>query len=110
MLVCAAAGCPPLVREAYVADRLEQQLERQTQWVHDHETWFRFDAAANRVHLTELYSWYEGDFVQVAGSVLAYAARYAPELQRALDAGEEPEIRWIPYDWSLNSVDHRSPR
>lgn len=109
-LVCAAAGCPPLAREAYVAERLEEQLERQTRWVHEHGTWFRFDAEASRVHLTELYSWYGGDFEQVAGSVLDFAARYAPELRRALDAGAKPEIRWIPYDWSLNSVANRSPR
>ena len=102
-LVCAAVGCPPLAREAYVASRLEEQLERQARYVHEHEAWLRFDEATGVVHLTELYSWYDGDFVQAAGSALAYAARYVPSLRRALDENRGPEVRWIPYDWRLNA-------
>ena len=109
-LGCAAAGCPPLARQAFAADRLDEQLDEQTRYVHEHATWLRFDPQADTVYLTELYSWYGGDFEQVAGSVVEYAARYSPELRRALDAGREPADRWLPYDWSLNDVANRQPR
>jgi hypothetical protein len=53
-----------------------------------------------------LYLWYGGDFRQVAGSVLDFAARYSPELKRASDEGRKPRIEWLPYDWSLNSKEN----
>jgi uncharacterized membrane protein YdjX (TVP38/TMEM64 family) len=107
VLVCAAAGCPPLRQDAYRADRLESQLEEQTRLVHADERWLRYDEKENAVHLTMLYhpTWYGGDFRQAAGSALQYAARYSPALQRALEAGRQPAIRWIDYDWSLNDLE-----
>jgi uncharacterized membrane protein YdjX (TVP38/TMEM64 family) len=102
-LVCAAVGCPILRGEAYTADRLEEQLADQNRYVHSHDRWFRFEPEESVVHLTALYNWYGGDFEQVAGSVLEYAARHAPALREALDAGNEVTIRWLDYDWSLNS-------
>ena len=106
-LVCAAIGCPPLRSEAYAADRIEAQLDDQARYVHGHDRWFRFDPQAETVHLTRLYQWYGGDFEQVAGSVLRFAARYSPELKQALDAGREPQIEWLEYDWHLNSLANR---
>ncbi len=102
-LVCAAAGCPPLRAEAYSAARLEQQLEQQAAYVHSHDRWFRYSPGGNVVYLTKLYDWYGGDFQQVAGSVLAYAAKYAAPLDAALEARQSPRIEWLDYDWKLNS-------
>jgi uncharacterized membrane protein YdjX (TVP38/TMEM64 family) len=104
-LVCAAKGCPILRTEAYQADRLDEQLEAQTKYVHSPpggERWFQFDSQRNVVRLTPLYDWYGGDFKQVAGSVLGFAAQYSPELKAALDARKEPKIEWLDYDWTLN--------
>ncbi len=102
-LVCAAVGCPKLRNEAYQADRVEEQLEDQTRYVHSHDRWFRFEPDAGIVHLTRLYLWYGGDFRQVAGSIPKFAARYSPELQQALESGTVTKIEWLVYDWSLNS-------
>jgi hypothetical protein len=107
-LVCAALGCPPLRREAYVAARIEEQLHEQSAYVHSHDRWYRFDADKGVVHLTELYNWYGDDFEQVVdGSVLDYAARYDPRLRAVLLAGDKPRIAWINYDWSLNSQENQ---
>lgn len=101
-LVCAAVGCPKLRNEAYAPGRLEEQLEDQARFVHGSERWIRLRDGGKTVELTKLYQWYGSDFEQVAGSVLAYAARYAPALRDALDEGATPRIRWMNYDWSLN--------
>lgn len=101
-LVCAAAGCPPLRDEAYTADRLEAQLEDQARRVHAGDRWLRYDGGGT-VFLTKLYDWYAADFEKEAGSVLAYAARYSAPLREALDAGTRVRIRWIEYDWALNT-------
>jgi hypothetical protein len=99
---CASVGCPPLRREAYVGARIEEQLEDQTRYVHEHPRWFRYDAAQGVAHLTRLYDWYGGDFTQVAGSPLEFAARYSPALRSDLQRGRAPEVRWLEYDWALN--------
>jgi len=109
-LVCAAVGCPPLRNEAYASEKLENQLEQQAQYVHDHSTWFQFDARRGVLALTRLYSWYGGDFVQDAGSVERFAAKYSAELARFLKSGETPETAWLPYNWALNSQANQQPR
>ncbi len=101
-LVCAAEGCPKLRREVYTGPRLDSQLDQQTADAHRSDRWFRFDDAADTVYLTRLYDWYGGDFEQSSGSVLDYAAGYAPALKAALDEGRTPTIEWLEYDWSLN--------
>jgi len=106
-LVCAAVGCPKLRNEAYTAARLDAQLDDQMRYAHTHDRWFHYDPQQNVLYLTRLYKWYGGDFKQVAGSVLEFAARYAPDLRRALDAGRKPTIRWLEYDWKLNDVRNR---
>ncbi|MCO5169043.1 MAG: VTT domain-containing protein [Planctomycetes bacterium] len=101
-LNCASVGCPPLRREAYVGARLEEQLEAQARLVHDDARWFRYDPERGELHLTRLYDWFEGDFAQVAGSALDFAARYSPALRRDLERGQRPRVRWLEYDWALN--------
>ena len=101
-LVCAAIGCPPLRAEAFTGERLESQLEEQTIYSHSHDRWMRYEPGADVVWLTSLYQWYGGDFEQVAGSILAFAARYDENLASDLAAGHEPEVRFLDYDWSLN--------
>ncbi len=101
-LVCAAIGCPVLRQEAYTGAALEEQLEEQTRATHSKERWVRYERGAEVIHLTRLYDWYGGDFEQVAGSVLAYVARYRDDLAADLAAGHEPEIEFLDYDWSLN--------
>jgi len=105
-LVCAAVGCPKLRNKAYEADRIDEQLEDQARYVQTHSRWFQFEPDSGVVRLPRLYLWYGGDFRQVAGSVLDFAARYSLELKKALDAGRKPKIEWLPYDWSLNSKEN----
>ena len=102
-LICAAIGCPPLRNEAYTGKRIEEQLADQAEYVHSHPRWFRFEPDQNVVHLTKLYDWYGSDFTQYAPSVLDYAARYVPKLKESLAVGRTPKIRWLEYDWRLNS-------
>ncbi len=109
-VVCAAVGCPPLRNEAYDAARLDEQLEDQTAYVHRHGTWFRYDGEANTAHLTKLYQWYADDFQQTFDGPLRFAARYSPELQADLTGGVTPQVKWLPYDWSLNGVGNRQSR
>jgi len=101
-VVCASVGCPPLRSEAFTAERLEEQLESQAEYVHQNDRWFYYEPGDEVVEFTQLYSWYGGDFEQSAGTVLDFAARYSADLRAALDGGVTPAIEWLDYDWSIN--------
>lgn len=109
-LVCAAIGCPPLLKEAYSGERLEEQLSQQTEYVHQHGTWFQFGDTNADLQLTQLYSWYGGDFEQSAGSLLSFVSQQSPELKSSIAAGNSPAITWLPYDWTLNDTANRKSR
>ncbi len=107
-LVCAAVGCPPLRTESYAGSRLEEQLADQARYVHTHARWLRLHPESGEVELTALYDWYGSDFEQKASSVVAYAAQHSPELVRMINAGREPRVTFLDYDWKLNSIANRA--
>jgi hypothetical protein len=106
---CASIGCPPLRREAYRTADLESQLEDQTRRVHGDPRFVRFGPGAE-LRLTRIYEWYRGDFEQVAGSIVTYAAKYTPSLAAALEQGVRPALVWFDYDWNLNGIAAAEPR
>ena len=103
-LVCGAFSCPKLRDEAYVGDRLDEQLAEQAEYVHDSPRLYQYDGG-DTVRLTRLYDWYAGDFM--GGDVLRYAAQYDPKLQERLDAGEPPRVEFLDYEWLVNDVANR---
>ena len=90
---CASISCPPLMPEAFVADRLDTQLETAT---------FNFlmDVDANRLegntlYVSKIFDWYEQDFPQ---GVIPFVAKYRPEWIK----NGEPDLGYTGYDWNLN--------
>jgi hypothetical protein len=106
---CASIGCPALRPEAFVAARLDAQLEDQT-------TRFLRDRSRNRLEttadgrptlaLSSIFDWYGDDF-KAGGGVAAFVARHAdaigasPAQVQALRA-DRVRLRFLDYDWALN--------
>lgn len=107
---CAAIGCPALRNEAYVAQRLQQQLDDSTRkFLADRK---RNYYENNRLWVSSIFNWYEEDFEkgwQGIESVGEFLSNYAVELslpsavERAL-ANDDQRIRYLRYDWKLNRV------
>ena len=108
---CASIGCPMLREEAYVAARLEAQLEQQAER-------FLSDRSRNRVstqgklELSKIFDWFKEDWSgRVPGipSREQYFAKYAglltddPEHQRRVAEGKAP-LTFLEYDWTLNDA------
>jgi hypothetical protein len=102
-IVCASTSCPKLESWAYQPDELDRQLDRAARSFINDPTRNRFDRKSKTAWLSKIFDWFEPDFTQAAGSVLAYVARYAndPDLARELT---QPgyRIEFLEYDWSLN--------
>jgi hypothetical protein len=111
-IVCASVSCPPLRREPFDAARLEAQLDEQARrFLASPAKGLRVDAAAGTVALSRVFDWFEADFA-AAGGALAFAARFAPEADRAWLAAqrETARVEWLPYDWDLNALVASDPR
>ena len=99
---CASYSCPPLRAEAFVAERLDEQLEEQMRlFVSDPER-NRFDREKGRLQLSEIFKWFKDDFERDAGSVKEYVARFAAA--EDADFIEKAKVRYIDYDWDLNDA------
>lgn len=104
-IVCASASCPRLQPWAYQPDQLDRQLDRVARAFINDPTRNRFDRTQKIASLSMIFEWFEKDFVDNAGSVLTYIARYVedPELAKELT---QPgyRIEYLEYDWSLNGI------
>ncbi len=104
---CASIGCPALRDEAYVADRLDAQLD-------DSVRRFLADRSRNRADekglwVSKIFDWYGKDFEKQAGSVQAWLAPYAELLSddaqtQAAVRNKSLRVRYLDYDWALNDT------
>jgi len=102
---CASISCPPLLGEAFVADKLDKQLTAQMRAFLADPRRNRYSPAEKRVELSQVFKWFEDDFKRDAGSLREYVLRYAPEEHKALL--KDAEIKYLDYDWALNQVERK---
>ena len=96
-LVCAARSCPPLRREAYVAARLDQQLDDNARAWLANGTWNQFHPDRHMAVVSTIFKWYRADFEAGGGSVEKFLERYGPP-------GVYRTIQYKPYHWGLNDT------
>lgn len=105
---CAAIGCPALRSEAYIGERLEEQLE-------DNTKLFLSDSSRNyssygQLYVSRIFDWYAEDFEsgwQGVDSVSEFLSGYAVELELSEAVISQLRdnairIRFLNYDWNLN--------
>lgn len=114
---CASIGCPPLREEAFVADRLDKQLEEQAvRFLSDRS---RNRYANGKLDVSKIFDWFKEDWASgytgFDGKTPAiksredYFARYAKQLadsladQQKIADGKVP-ISTLDYDWNLNGA------
>ena len=107
---CASVGCPMLREEAFVAERLEAQLDEQALRFMSDRSRNRY--ADGKLELSKIFDWYGGDFKlghKGIASLAAFAARYANQLADAPADRERikamtVDIAFLDYDWKLNDA------
>ena len=102
---CAALSCPPLIRQAYRGEILDEQLDARVRAFVSDPAHFEVDVSGRRpiVRVNVLVDWFNEDFGGHAG-VRSFLARYVPEAAR--QALEDPDSRlvFLDYDWTLNDI------
>jgi hypothetical protein len=114
-LVCAAASCPPFRREAYTAERLDQQLDDQAARFLNDTSKNEFDVTAGEVRLSSILEWFGEDFARFAPAAgflgdeaqrgsLAFAAQFLPASTADWLRDGTYSVRHLEYDWTLNDA------
>ena len=110
-LNCASIGCPMLREEAYVAGRLEAQLEEQARRFLSDRTRNRV-GAGGRLEVSRIFDWYKEDWTSGYRGIRSreqYFAKYAtllsadPAQQQRVAEGKAP-LSFLEYDWTLNDA------
>jgi hypothetical protein len=109
---CASIGCPALREEAFVAERLDAQLDEQALRFMSDRSRNRWNAAAGRLELSKIFDWYGEDFTlghRGIRSLAAFCARYADQLadapaDRERIRNQQAGVAFLDYDWKLNDA------
>jgi len=100
---CASLGCPPLRQEAFVAERLEEQLADIARRFFADPGKFRYDSKEGTIRLSPILKWFAEDFGASQQERLATIAPYLPDEEaRQLARSGDVEVSYLDYDWSLN--------
>ncbi|MCB0480155.1 MAG: DUF547 domain-containing protein [Flavobacteriales bacterium] len=95
---CASFSCPKLRNEAYLADKLESQLDDQA---------FAFvnnplkNDLSNplKPKISEIFNWYAGDFEKDGNTVIAFINKYGNK-----KIPTNTKLFYMEYNWSLNEM------
>jgi len=99
VLVCAAQSCPPIINQAYLPAKLDEQLNARTKANLNADNFIQVDSKARKITISEIFQWYELDFINGGNTVLQYINRFRNE-----KIPEDYEVGFYQYDWSLNQA------
>ncbi|MES9946652.1 MAG: DUF547 domain-containing protein [Candidatus Thiodiazotropha sp.] len=107
---CASIGCPALRSEAYSGERLDEQLQQQTELFLADRMRNRY--TGDRFEVSAIFKWYREDFQQgwldihsVADLLLRYKASLGlTEAEADRLRNSKPSIHFLDYDWRLNAA------
>lgn len=102
-IVCASMGCPRLLNEAYLPDRLESQLVSNTRDFFSRPQNLRVDAHNKKLLLSSILTWFGSDFGKSKIDQLRYIAPYFPDDAKRLVSAGGYRIEFQKYDWDLNT-------
>jgi len=114
-LVCAAKGCPRLLREPYLGAKLGQQFTEQAHHFFNNPLKFYQDKDRKIIWVSSIFSWFEDDFAKETKEASAFAGKnkkqravvqfistYLPKADWQLLQDPKAQVRYLPYDWALN--------
>ena len=99
---CASKSCPPLISEPYEGQKLDDQLNKATEY-------FINDPTSNylkgdTLYVSRIFKWYVEDF-QVG--IIGFFRKFARGdlLKKLQQTSEKFKIDYLDYDWTLNSIE-----
>ena len=109
---CASIGCPALLDEAFMAEKLDQQLLESTERFLNDRSRNRFDARTGTLEISSIFDWYAEDFSKGWRGYDSLHDFFRTHADWITDDAESVEklrkaalrIEFLDYDWSLNTL------
>ncbi len=98
---CASKSCPPLQDKPFTGADLDRQLEAATiHFINDPQSNF---IKGDKLYVSRIFKWFGEDF---GGDIRGFFRTYARGdlAKKMAAAGDNLEVRYLDYDWSLNAV------
>ncbi len=109
-IVCASVGCPRLRAEAWVADRIEEQLADNARDFFSRKNNFRFDTRRGTMQVSAIMDWFGQDFGKNQVQQFNRLKPYLPEAAQQLAVSPRTRMSYLKYDWSINDQARRVAR
>jgi len=92
---CASFSCPKLLNEAFMASKIDEQLEQVTvEFINGNKN----EISKNNPKFSKIFDWYGSDFkVDGKKDIIGYVNQYSET-----KINPETEYSFLEYDWSLN--------
>ncbi len=99
---CASKGCPKLRPEAYQGSIIDKQLDGDVKnFINDPK---RNHLEGEKLYVSKIFKWFTNDFDNdIVGFVLKYAKNDLKK--RLLSKQNRVKVRFLDYDWTLNSIE-----
>ncbi|MCF6223078.1 MAG: DUF547 domain-containing protein [Flavobacteriaceae bacterium] len=96
VLVCGAIGCPPLIKDAYLPNTLDAQMETQTK-IALNGSFLKVNTKKKRVQASEIMKWYKEDFTMHGMTEIDFINKYRTE-----KIPKNYKLTYFTYNWNLN--------
>jgi hypothetical protein len=96
-LNCASHSCPPLNRQAFRGDELDQQFEKLAIAFVNSEKGVKLSPDKKTAELSKIFDWYKEDFK--SDGVIAFINK-----RRSMPLPSDVKIKYQDYDWGLNEA------
>lgn len=93
---CASLSCPSLLQEAFIAEKLDEQLDIAAQNFLQNQS--KNYLRGNTLYVSKIFKWYGDDFKSKYGGFKNYI------IQSLSLPAKDYEIKFNDYDWSLNEI------
>lgn len=94
-LVCASISCPRLRNEAYMANKLDAQMDDQGSDFLNNPA--KNSIAKDKASLSKYFDWYKGDWNENGKSVEEWVNKYSKT-----KINKDTKISFLDYNWNLN--------
>lgn len=92
---CASIGCPSLLQEAFVATKLDAQLESATKHFLGNKNKNYYNKPKNILYISQIFKWYGDDFKEKFGSKEKFISKY-------IEFPKNAKTDYLEYNWGLN--------
>jgi hypothetical protein len=101
-IVCASRSCPAIQNTVFQPSDLDIRLDNAArEFIRDTKR-NRIDKENGVLYLSEIFRWFEEDFVNNAGSVIDFVKRYINKDDAAYLTHRPVNVKYLFYNWIVN--------